>query len=181
MYDRIRDYYYEVDAMIKSKDDIDELMVLDCICHFFECEIYKNYQYILDFCKDRGFTRIFDIGCAIGLQSEVFLNSGVDYVGIDNHRNKLNFWNEDIFQYIVGHYPFKIDTREGDLGVSILCLTWDCYLHEKEKTLREQCEALQRDFKDCLLYMPENKVEFVGNYFKTVEPLDSKFVYFSNR
>ena len=180
MYKRIAGLRKEVLNSLEGLNDDENLMLLDSIDNFFECETYKKYEFVLNFCKKNGFNRIFDIGCAYGLQSEVFLDTKVDYVGVDEWKG-LEFWNEKQFKYIVGHYPFKVNTNDNDLAVSSLCLGWNCYLHEGEKTLIEQCEALQRDFKQCLLYIPKDKIECIGRYFEKVEMFDNGFVFFSNK
>lgn len=151
---------------------------LDCLDNFFECEIYIKYDKILNFAENNGFKRIFDIGCAYGHQSEMFLNSVVEYVGIDEI--PCTHWNTEKYKYISKHYPFKIEAHSDDLAVSSLCLTWNCYLYEGNKTLKEQCEVLQRDFKSCLLYMQMDQLDFVKKYFKTYEVIDKDMVYFSN-
>ena len=179
MYEKIVELRKEILDLTEGANDRKHLMMLDSIDNFFECETYKKYEFILDFCKKNGFNRVFDIGCAYGLQSEIFLNTEVDYVGIDEWN--LEFWNNDNFKYIINRYPFKIEAKDDDLAVSSLCLTWNCYLYDGDETLRKQCEALQRDFKQCLLYMQEDKIDFVNQYFKKVKILDGNFVYFTNK
>lgn len=155
------------------------LMEDDCIMHFFEAEGYKTYGIIAEFCKENGFERVVDIGCAYGHQSECFLQEGIDYVGVNSH--KSSFWNADRFEYVTGHYPCELPIRKNDLGVSVLALTWNCYLYEKEETLKQQCEALQRDFEHCLLYLTEGAMQYLSQYFKKVEKLDRGLYYFSNK
>lgn len=142
---------------------------------FFEAKTYETYELFADFCKRNNYKRVFDIGCAFGFQSEIFLNEGIGYVGIND--GKLDFWNKEIFEYIVGTYPFKIKADENDLAVSSLCLFWNCYLYEGEKTLKRQCEALTRDFKSCLLYMPIEKLDFVKSFFKKYQIINENIVY----
>lgn len=151
----------------------------DCISHLFECEGFQTYEAIADFAKEKGFNKVYDIGCAYGHQSEVFLQKEVGYVGIEEYPIS-DFWNADKFQYIEERYPLKIDAEVNDLAISVLCLTWNCYLYEKEKTLQEQCEALQRDFKQCLLYMAKDKVEFVSKYYKNYKEIGDGLFYFYN-
>lgn len=158
--------------------DVIYLMEFDCICHFFECESFKTYEKIAQFSIENNFKRIFDIGCAFGHQSEVFKNASLNYIGIE--MNESNFWNNNKFKYIVKEYPFKIETNPDDLAVSVLCLTWNCYLYEREKTLKKQCEALQRDFKQCLLYIASDKVDFVKQYYKNCKEIDKNIIYFWN-
>ena len=185
MYERIQDFWNKYSK--KADEDIDNiniLMMMDSIENFFECKTYKKYELVLKFCKENNIHRIYDIGCAFGFQSEIFLNSSITYIGIDEGTQK--FWNNNKFQYIIGHYPFKIKAQKNDLAVSSLCLTWNCYLHEKEKTLREQCKALERDFAHCLLYITKDKIDFVNKYFKENKVLSKDrfgtgFVYFSNK
>lgn len=157
-------------------DDRGALELLYSIDTFFEAEVYKTYETFAKVAKEKGFNRVFDIGTAFGLQSEVFLNEGIDYVGIND--GNLDFWNKDKFEYIVGEYPFKIEAKETDLAVSSLCLTWNCYLYEGEKTLSKQCNALSRDFDACLLYMQISNLDFVAKYFRGYEIIDKNIVYF---
>jgi hypothetical protein len=165
--------------LYRKNHEVVYLMEEDCIAHLFECRGIETYEKIAMFCKERGIKRIFDIGCAYGHQSEVFLKEGLEYIGVNDHT--ATFWNRDKFQYIVNRYPCELPTQKGDLGVSVLCLTWNCYLYEGKKTLTEQCEALQRDFEHCLLYIAPDKVEFVNRYFKKVKKIDEHLYYFSNK
>lgn len=56
---------------------------------FFECETYKIYESIAHFCKENNFCRIFDIGCAYGLQSEIFRNKNIDYIGVNENKRDI--------------------------------------------------------------------------------------------
>lgn len=177
-YKRLSDRIGELNRLYDETKDILYMMEDDCICHFFECEGYKKYEIILDFAKHNNFKRVFDIGCAFGHQSEVFLNSNIEYVGIDS--GEFNFWNNDRYKYISKEYPFTIKADKDDLAVSVLCLTWNCYLYENERTLHEQCNQLKKDFKHCLLYMDNKKIEFVKRYYNNYKILDGNFIYFYN-
>lgn len=150
-----------------------------CVTHVFECSTLNTYSIIADFAKEKGFNNVYDIGCAYGHQSEVFLQKGVNYVGVEASYIP-EFWNSDKFKFIKGEYPLKIQAEDNDLVISVLCLTWNCYLYEKEKTLTEQCEALQRDFKHCVLYLAKDKLDFVKKYFKNCEKIDDGMYYFYN-
>lgn len=175
--ERLVNRYNECNELYRKTGDVKYAMELDCIAHIMETSTIKRYREIVEFAKGGEFKRVFDIGCALGHQSEVFIGSGVKYIGIND--SDREFWNADIFDYIVGRYPFKIGTHNHDLAVSILCLTWNCYLYEGEITLREQCEALARDFDHVILYMSEDKIEFVRKYFGRVERLKENLMYFS--
>jgi hypothetical protein len=178
-YQRLADRAKECLELYRRTLDIKYLMEEYCIAHLFECQGIDTYEQIASFCKERGIQRVVDIGCAYGHQSEVFLNEGIQYLGVDEDNGI--FWNLDKFQYIVNRYPCELPIQKGDLGVSVLCLTWNCYLYEGEKTLKEQCEALQRDFEHCLLYMVPERVNFVHRYFKKVEEIGENLYYFSNQ
>lgn len=154
------------------------LMEDDSLQHYFECGGLERYEQIALFCDEHNIKRVVDIGAAYGHQSEVFLQSDIDYIGVNS--SKLDFWNQSQFKYISGMYPCSIPVEKGDLGISVLCLTWNCYLYEKEKTLREQCEALQKDFEHVLLYMMPEKVSFVSKYFNNVEEIGDRLFYFNN-
>lgn len=105
----------------------------------------------------------------------MFLESSVDYVGIDE--NSLDFWNKDRYRYIVGNYPFSINVENRDLAVSSLCLGWNRYLYEGEKTLYEQFKDLSRDFNHYLIYMPKDRVKYASKYFSFYE-IEEGLVYF---
>lgn len=164
---------------LKGEDTLEYDMELDCIDHFFGAGGLKIYEKIASFCKENNIRRVIDIGCAYGHQSECFLHENINYMGVDEYM-RGRFWNNDKFPYIIAHYPAKLPVRKDDLGVSVLCLTWNVYLYEGEKTLREQCEALQRDFSHCLLYIPEGVKDLLLNYFANVKKVDNKLYYFSN-
>lgn len=163
-------------ALYKIDNDQAHLMKMYAIDHFLGCGTFEKYDLILSFAKSKNLKRVFDIGCAYGHQSEIFIDEPVEYIGINDI--ELEYWNSDKFKYITKEYPFMINAREDDLVTSVLCLTWDCYLYE-EDTLHKQCEALSRDFKHCLLYMPQNKLSFVKEYFSSYNVINSDFVYFS--
>lgn len=177
-YQRLLNRHKECLDLYEQTNDTRYLMEVDCIEHFFGVSGLERYEAIMNFARNNNITRVFDIGCAYGHQSEVFLENSIDYVGIEACSD--NFWNKDKFKYIQKEYPFKIDSKASDLAVSVLCLTWNCYLYEGEKTLTEQCEALQRDFKHCLLYLANDKIEFVLKYFKNHKKIDEDLYYFYN-
>lgn len=178
-YERLLQRWKEL-SKIATLDDIEFLQEIDCIEHFLLLEKEgARYEFVLKFAKEKGLKRVFDIGCAMGHQSEVFIGSDIEYIGINDLPVK-NYWNSDRYKYITKQYPFKIEAKETDLAASLLCITWNCYLYEGEKTLKEQCEALTRDFKHVLLYMQQDKLLFVAKYFKGYEILHDNFVYFYN-
>lgn len=162
---------------LEGKDTIEYDMEIDCIDHFFEAGGLKNYETIASFCKENNIDKVIDIGCAYAHQSECFLNSDIEYMGVNNHSHK--YWNSGQFQYITGNYPCELPVKSKDLAVSVLCLTWNCYLYEGEKTLIEQCKALKRDFDHCLLYVTNNGKEMMSRYFPTVKEVRGGFYYFS--
>ena len=154
-------------------------MESDCINHLFECEIVGTYETIVAFAKENQFSRIVDIGAAYGHQSECALNEGIDYLGVDDAAH--NFWNADKFKFLTARYPAPLPLEKGDLGVSVLCLTWGCYLSEGDKTLHEQCAALAKDFEHCVLYLAKDGREAMAQYFENVTKLDDCLYYFSNK
>lgn len=156
------------------------LMEDDCIGHLFECEGFETYQKIAQFCEDHDIQRVVDIGCAYGHQSEVFMQYDIDYVGLND--GKCDFWNRDEFDYHVGTYPCKLPIQKGDLGISVLCITWNVYLHDGQETLYQQCKALSEDFEHCLIYVQPSHLGIISEYFKKVEKIDEhNLYYFSNK
>lgn len=178
-YQRLRERFHELGRLYREKRDIEYLMEDDSLCHIMECGRLALYETIAKVAKEKGATRVFDIGCAYGHQSEIFLNEKMTYIGVTDHQS--DFWNRDTFDYIVGRYPCELPVQKGDIGVSVLCLTWNCYLYNGEDTLRNQCEALQRDFEHCLIYAQDDNVNFLKGYFKEVTHIEDNLYYFSNK
>ena len=177
-YQRLIDRELELSKLFDEADSDLHMNEHYSLCSIFECETLKTYEKICEFAKENNFNKVYDIGCAFGHQSEVFFNNNVEYVGVNDH--ELPFWNKDKYKYIVSHYPFKIATGDSSLAVSVLCLTWNCYLHEGEKTLKQQCEALRRDFRQCLMYMAKDKVGFVSKYFINIKEIENDLYFLSN-
>ena len=167
MFERLLKLYKSDDISMYRREDLD---------HFFECKTGETYKKILDVAKEKGANRVFDIGCAYGHQSEVFINSNIEYIGVNDFN--CDFWNSDRYQYILGTYPFKLDTRENDIAVSVLCLTWNCYLIEKEKTLHEQLSQLSNDFNKIILHLAKDKIEYVLKYFPKYQHIKDNIYYF---
>lgn len=160
-----------------GNDTCDAGREMDCIDHVFECERLLTYETIALFCKENNIQKAVDIGCAYGHQSECFLIHGIDYLGLDNAL--LPFWNREKYTFVKGVYPCSLPIQKGDLGVSVMCLTWNCYLYDKEKTLQAQCEALVRDFDHCILYITQEASEYVSKYFPKMKKLSYQTYYFS--
>ena len=113
----------------------------------------------------------------------MFLNNNIKYIGINDYY--LDFWNYNKYDYIVREYPFEYESKYfevnySDLPISVLCLTWNCYLYNGEETLRKQIEALSRDFRHCLLYMSKDKLDFVKQYYYGCKRLGESLMYFYN-
>lgn len=168
MYTRLLEFYNSKDITDERRYDLD---------HFFECERGKTYNTIIKVCKEHNAKRVFDIGCAYGTQSECFINTELEYVGIDRYCD--DFWNKDRYKYITRNYPFKINTDKDDIAVSVLCLTWNCYLYENEKTLNEQLMQLAEDFNKAILYIAEDKIDYVKEYFPICNHIEGNLYFFS--
>ena len=179
-YPNLKARYHELSKIVREAQNEDEkmeaMMEDDSLCHVMECDGISTYVSILRHAKQLNGKRVIDIGCAYGHQSEVFVDSGVEYVGVTNHDSP--FFNRDRFDYIIGKYPCELPLQSGDIGVSVLCLTWNVYLTEGEKTLHEQYEALKRDFADCILYLPAHAVEVVSGYFSEATRLEHNLYHF---
>ncbi|WP_442637927.1 hypothetical protein [Rossellomorea marisflavi] len=182
--------YPKLDTRLDSLNELSEmaetkaertsyLMEGQCLCSVMESIPGGSYERILSYVHMLGGKRVVDIGCAYGHQSEVFSGTGVDYMGVTNHEG--DFFNQDIYTYMTGHYPCELPTQEGDIGVSVLCMGWNCYLDEGEKTLHEQAQSLSRDFLDCILYIPETSLEIMASYFDTYDKIGNSLYHFSNK
>jgi hypothetical protein len=158
----------------------------DSIVHFLGAGGIEHYEFIVDFCNKNNFTCVYDIGAAYGHQSEVFFKNDkhIEYIGIDDGIQG-EFWNNEKYTYFENEYPCKLNPKDSDLAVSVLCLGWNCYLYEGNKTLNEQFKALSNDFKQALIYAPRKILPTVKKYFKEIEVIsnsriDTSFIYMKN-
>lgn len=165
---------------------------------FFEPEILYSlewfleapqaYKYVYDFCIAKGIELIVDIGCAHGFQSELFLDTPVAYIGVDDGDGRY-YWNHQDFLYITARYPeillagFVPENPEAPppLAVSILAIGW---LHDNRIELLNQIDALSQDFYHCLLHLPEGTAHLFERYFAVEEIVVErglKFHYMINK
>lgn len=173
----VDDYRKTLCDLYDEDRDMKHLMMLDSIDHIMERP--ESYENILNFAEKRGIKRVVDIGCAYAFQSSIFEETDVSYMGVDEGVNG-RFWNDEKFSFIKTHYPSPLPLVEGDLAISVLCLGWNVYLYEGEKTFNEQFEALSADFKHALLYIPTERLESIGRYFVKTEKVAEGLYYFSN-
>lgn len=138
----------------------------------------ENYEFIKEFCKKNGITKVTDIGCAHGFQSEVFIDSDIRYRGIEI--SGCGYWNNDQFEYIQSEYPCNLETEQNELAVSVLCLGWNCFLFDGKETLKAQFKSLSKQFKQALIYMQSDFFGEVSGYFNTAYKVAGNFYYFSN-
>ena len=142
-----------------------------CIDSFFSEGSRGNYEFIRDFMLRMGISKLYDIGCAYGYQSECFLDTGISYVGINDIKNP--FWNQDRYEYCVGKYPqISVADPEDALGVTVLCLTWLCY-DETGLTCDEQMAQLAKDFKHALVFVNRENLDIVKEYWQSVVKVDT--------
>ena len=186
-YQRLLDRREECIRKYKETNKIEYLKEDDAILHFLGAGGREHYEFVVDFCNKNDFSFVYDIGAAYGHQSEVFLKNykNIEYVGIEaSIDGKEWLWNNDHYAYFENEYPCKLHTTDKDLAVSVLCLGWNCYLSEGEKTLNKQFKALARDFKQALIYAPQHILPTVNKYFNEVELLpmedDIDFIYMKN-
>lgn len=150
------------------------------LSHFFQSSM-TIYLEMLNICQENNIEKVYDIGCGYGWQSEIFLRGGVKYTGIEV--DKHIYWKEnmaDDINYINKEYPFKIETEPNEAVISNMCLSWNCYLKEKE-TLEKQVETVKRDFNQAILYLSKERAKHFINAFNQCKILQngtfSKFVY----
>jgi hypothetical protein len=187
-YQKLLDRRKECIKLYKKTNNDNYLREDDSILHVLGAGGIENYEFIVDFCTKNNITFVYDIGAAYGHQSEMFLQNNEDiiYVGVEAQANELrNFWNNDKYTYIQGKYPCELNPKGNDLAISVLCLGWNCYLYEGEKTINEQFKALSKDFEHALIFAPHETKEIAEKYFKEVSFLKSKeeigtFIYMTN-
>lgn len=175
--ERLKQEIKNLDKLYKETKEDKYLYRRYDLDHLFEISL-ETYEAILKYCKEHNVLGIIDIGCAFGYQSEMFLLNNIDYIGVECSLDY--FWNEDRFKYIKGKYPCKIENNNNYLGVSSMCISWECYLDDGLETLYKQFKKLSEDFKKCLIYGQKDNMPYANKYFKKVEKLDYGLYELSN-
>lgn len=166
---RIKEEYARLSNIQKNDPEYENaLMNLYDIEELMECEHFAVYDAVAKFCKNNGFNRVFDIGCADGYQSEMFLQNDLEYVGVEGFFTGKGYWNDDKFLYIEKEYPFSISTSAKDIAVSHMCIGWNCY-KTKEDTWERQIEQLAADFRHILLYSQKEILPILERYYAIEE------------
>lgn len=138
------------------------------IMHFFEEGGMELYEFVLHFAKENGIRVVYDIGCATGYQNEVFIGSGIHYIGIDDTLPAEHYWNSGKYGLLRGRYPFAIKAAEKAMAVSVLCVGWGVY-KLREDTWSERFKQMARDFDVALVYMSSDALPDARKYWKRVE------------
>ena len=113
-----------------------------CIESFYEEAGREAYTAALNFAAANGFNIFLDIGCATGVQAELFRRSPVTYVGIEACPGLM--WRPLEVQYIKERYPCELPADlmcRKVLGASRLCVGY----------LMTDYEAIAKQFDDFLL------------------------------
>lgn len=121
-----------------SRNDPDEWP----LCEYSYClESYlvegskETYESAARFAKEFGFDTVADIGCACGVQGDLFHQVGVGYLGIEVCTTML--WPEqEGLKFLHAKYPCPLPKLAGKvLGVSNLCVGYQCtdYLEISEQ------------------------------------------------
>lgn len=80
---------------------------------------------------------VVDVGCQLGIQSELFKQFDIKYIGIEYY--KYNFFNNDVFDYFVGDFiDINIDLKN-KIIISSMSLGYFYYneSNKKEKIILE--------------------------------------------
>lgn len=154
---------------------------------FFEVEYFKIIRHIFE--NNIKKDTIIDIGCQFGFQSELFIDNGYRYIGID--RFKHNFFNRDKenVNYLIGTFPTIELPLNNSITISCMSLGYfNNYIGEDEDIVLDK---LTKELAICShLYIkttPEliNKLKsnfLTGELIFEREILNKKFIlyYFSN-
>ena len=153
----------------KALDEYRSILLreLNSLDHVLECSL-ENYDSMIDFAIEKGFERVVDIGCAYGHQAEL-CKGRIRYKGINEDTLNFYFNHYRKITYEVEKYPFPnpYNCFKEDLAISNLAIGWQCYVNENE--CRKQFQALSKDFKASLLYLPAEREELLKECFKYVE------------
>lgn len=170
--DRLSEELSNVDKLYSETKKDEYLHKQYCLEHFFEISS-STYEEIVKYCIDNEVEGVVDIGCAYGYQSELFLVNDINYIGIDESSDY--FWNSEKFTYYKVKYPCDMKKYNNYLAISSLCISWNCYLHEGEKTLNDQFYQLSNDFRRCLIYGSPENMMVAKKYFSEVNNIKRKF------
>lgn len=72
------------------------------------------YNAVIEYMKKYNIKEVVDVGCSNGFQSELFVEAGLSYVGIEKKSNLKKHRAGEVM-YIQGAYPFTLGEHE--LGV----------------------------------------------------------------
>lgn len=155
-YNLVRDFSKKANCLGKvEQQKLDEYLY--CIEEIFEGRTIADYFTAFKLAAQQGFDTFVDIGCATGHQSELFRNSGIQYVGIESCPGL--FWRPDETTYIEARYPCKIPQEVMDnkvMGASRLCVGY----------LTCDYEAIASQFDAFLLSAPALACESMARLYK---------------
>lgn len=140
----------------KSQQEAEMLYLMEA---FFELNVCNMYSIASGIAKELGFQQVVDIGCAAGLQADLFEYVGVDYIGVDcSPYHSHSVWCKD---YRQGKYPFDFcrSLPKNALAISRLCVG---YLI----TSNFDYDTLAQDFEYLLLSAPPECVAEMRKWYK---------------
>jgi hypothetical protein len=139
---------------------------------FYEKYYFVILRHLLE-CKRTG--TVLDIGCELGIQSELFLHTGFEYIGIEYF--KYNYLNQDKCKYINGTYPF-VDV-ESEIIISCMSLGYFDFYLKDVKDVRATIYNKLSKAKHLYIIGDQSFVQGLFKYFKSWIILKDKVYYFS--
>lgn len=102
-----------------------------CLCSYLVEGSHETYETAAWFAKEFGFDTVVDIGCACGVQGNLFHQVGVRYLGIEMCKT-MSFPEKEGLSYLHAKYPCPLPELKGKvLGVSNLCVGYLCDAYQE--------------------------------------------------
>lgn len=119
---------------------------------------YFEYKTILDFCVQKGFKRVYDIGGANGFANFIIKEERLplEYIVVDKTPK-----NEVLAPQIAENYPIKIDATPEDVLISHLCMG---IMYEPHKN-REMFNRAISDFDHIILHTNTTECHALNELF----------------
>lgn len=143
----------------------------DCVDHLCAASGFCIYSLFADVAKALDIQKVYDIGCATGVQEIMFSQKGINYCGIEKVKGELKIWKPNEVEYIFEAYPVRIKTKPNEMAVSSLCIG---FLIEDEEAVLKQ---LHEDFAYAVMDTTPLFAAKAKRYFEVEELLEGVYLF----
>lgn len=163
--------WYNTLTDLSSKDLMINAYTADCIDHLCGASGFCIYALFADIAKALGVQKVYDIGCATGVQEIMFSQKGIKYCGIEKIKGELKIWRPNEVEYIFEAYPVKIKAKPKEMAVSSLCIGF--LIEDEDAVLRQ----LYEDFSYAVMHTTPVFAIKAKRYFKVEKIMEGIFLF----